>query len=114
MHKEGVLSLNEKGGYIFIYHWKPKKVYTEEEARELIKGFHSFYYTGAVACWLEAQNGFEGLTEEQEKTLLILEEKGEIKFDYSHYSLEKITYFLSIMPHIREEARAFAEKHAIK
>lgn len=41
LHKEGVLSLNEKGGYIFIYHWKPKKVYTEEEARELIKGFHS-------------------------------------------------------------------------
>lgn len=72
------------------------------------------YYTGAVACWLEAQNGFEGLTEEQEKTLLILKEKGEIRLDYSHYSLEKITYFLSIMPHIREEARAFAEKHAIK
>lgn len=41
LHKEGVLSLNEKGGYIFIYHWKPEKVYTEEEARELIKGFHS-------------------------------------------------------------------------
>lgn len=41
LHKEGVLSLNEKGGYVFIYHWKPEKVYTEEEARELIKGFHS-------------------------------------------------------------------------
>lgn len=41
LHKEGVLSLNEKGGYIFIYHWKPEKVYTEEEARELVKGFHS-------------------------------------------------------------------------
>lgn len=41
LHKEGVLSLNEKGGYIFIYHWKPEKVYTEEEARDLIKGFHS-------------------------------------------------------------------------
>lgn len=40
LHKEGVLSLNEKGGYIFIYHWKPKKVYTEEEARKLVKGFH--------------------------------------------------------------------------
>ena len=72
------------------------------------------YYTGAVACWLESQNGFEELTEAQEETLLILKEKGEIKLDYSHYSLEKITYFLSIMSHIREEARAFAEKHAIK
>ena len=72
------------------------------------------YYTGAVACWLESQNGFEELTEPQEETLLILKEKGEIKLDYSHYSLEKITYFLSIMSHIREEARAFAEKHAIK
>lgn len=41
LHKEGVLSLNEKGEYVFIYHWKPEKVYTEEEARELIKGFHS-------------------------------------------------------------------------
>lgn len=41
LHKEGVLSLNEKGGYIFVYHWKPEKVYTEEEARELVKGFHS-------------------------------------------------------------------------
>ena len=41
LHKEGVLLLNEKGGYVFIYHWKPEKVYTEEEARELIKGFHS-------------------------------------------------------------------------
>lgn len=41
LYKEGVLSLNEKGGYVFIYHWKPEKVYTEEEARELIKGFHS-------------------------------------------------------------------------
>lgn len=72
------------------------------------------YYTGAVACWLESQNSFEELTEAQEETLLILKEKGEIKLDYSHYSLEKITYFLSIMSHIREEARAFAEKHAIK
>lgn len=72
------------------------------------------YYTGAVACWLESQNGFEELTEAQEETLLILKEKGEIRLDYSHYSLEKITYFLSIMPHIREEARAIAEKHAIK
>ena len=41
LYKEGVLSLNEKGGYVFIYHWNPEKVYTEEEARELIKGFHS-------------------------------------------------------------------------
>lgn len=41
LHKEGVLLLNEKGGYIFIYHWKPEKVYTEEEARKLVKGFHS-------------------------------------------------------------------------
>lgn len=41
LHKEGVLSLNEKGGYIFVYHWKPEKVYTEEEVRELVKGFHS-------------------------------------------------------------------------
>ena len=40
LHKEGVLSLNEKGGYIFVYHWKPEKVYTEEEARKLMKGFH--------------------------------------------------------------------------
>lgn len=40
LHKEGVLSLNEKGGYVFIYHWKPEKVYTEEEARKLVKGFH--------------------------------------------------------------------------
>lgn len=40
LHKEGVLSLNEKGGYIFIYHWKPEKVYTEEEARKLVKRFH--------------------------------------------------------------------------
>lgn len=40
LHKEGVLSLNEKGGYIFVYHWKPEKVYTEEEARKLVKGFH--------------------------------------------------------------------------
>lgn len=41
LHKEGVLSLNEKGGYIFTYHWNPEKVYTEEEARELVKGIHS-------------------------------------------------------------------------
>lgn len=41
LHKKGVLSLNEKGGYVFAYHWKPKKVYTEEEARKLVKGFHS-------------------------------------------------------------------------
>ena len=41
LHKKGVLSLNEKGGYVFAYHWKPEKVYTEEEARELVKGFHS-------------------------------------------------------------------------
>lgn len=41
LHKEGVLSLNEKGGYVFTYHWNPEKVYTEEEARELVKGFHS-------------------------------------------------------------------------
>lgn len=40
LQKEGVLSLNEKGGYVFIYHWKPEKVYTEEEARKLVKGFH--------------------------------------------------------------------------
>ena len=69
------------------------------------------YYTGAVACWLESQNGFEELTEAQEETLLILKEKGEIKFDYSHYSREKINYFFSIMAEIREGARAFAEKH---
>lgn len=67
-------------------------------------------YTGAVACWLESQSGFEELTEEQEETLRILEEKEEIKFNYSHYSREKINYFFSIMPSIREEARAFAEK----
>lgn len=41
LHKEGILSLNKKGGYVFTYHWKPEKIYTEEEARELIKGFHS-------------------------------------------------------------------------
>lgn len=41
LHKEGVLSLNENGGYIFTYHWNPEKIYTEEEARELVKGFHS-------------------------------------------------------------------------
>lgn len=40
LHKEGILSLNENGGYIFVYHWKPEKVYTEEEARKLVKGFH--------------------------------------------------------------------------
>lgn len=40
LHKKGVLSLNEKGGYVFAYHWKPEKVYTEEEARKLVKGFH--------------------------------------------------------------------------
>lgn len=40
LYKEGVLSLNEKGGYVFTYHWKPEKVYTEEEARKLVKGFH--------------------------------------------------------------------------
>lgn len=40
LHKEGVLLLNEKGGYIFVYHWKSEKVYTEEEARKLVKGFH--------------------------------------------------------------------------
>lgn len=69
------------------------------------------YYTGAVACWLESQSGFEELTGAQEETLLILEEKKEIKFNYSHYSREKINYFFSIMPSIREEARTFAEKH---
>ena len=69
------------------------------------------YYTGAVACWLESQSGFEELTEAQEETLLILKEKGEIKLDYSHYPREKINYFFSIMAEIREEARAFAEKH---
>ena len=70
-----------------------------------------FYYTGAVACWLESQNGFEELTEAQEETLLILKEKGEIKLNYSHYSREKINYFFSIMTEIRKEARAFAEKY---
>lgn len=70
-----------------------------------------FYHTGAVACWLESQNGFEELTEAQEETLLILKEKGEIKLNYSHYSREKINYFFSIMTEIRKEARAFAEKH---
>ena len=40
LHKEGVLSLNEKGGYVFTYRWKPEKVYTEEEARKFVKGFH--------------------------------------------------------------------------
>lgn len=40
LHKEGVLSLNEKGEHVFVYHWKPEKVYTEEEARKLVKGFH--------------------------------------------------------------------------
>ena len=70
-----------------------------------------FYHTGAVACWLESQNGFEELTEAQEETLLILKEKGEIKLNYSHYSREKINYFFSIMTEIRKEARAFAEKY---
>lgn len=70
-----------------------------------------FYHTGAVACWLESQSGFEELTEAQEETLHILEEKGEIKLNHSHYSREKINYFFSIMPSIREEACAFAEKH---
>ena len=41
LHKEGVLSENENGGYVFAYPWSPKKVYTEEEARDLVKGFHS-------------------------------------------------------------------------
>lgn len=40
LHKEGVLSLNEKGEHVFVYHWKPEKVYTEEEVRKLVKGFH--------------------------------------------------------------------------
>lgn len=70
-----------------------------------------FYHTGAVACWLESQNGFEELTEAQEETLLILKEKGEIKLNYSHYSRKKINYFFSIMTEIRKEARAFAEKY---
>lgn len=65
----------------------------------------------AVACWLESQNGFEELTEEQEETLRILEEKGGIKFNYSHFSKELTEHFLSIMAAIREEARAFAERH---
>ena len=72
-----------------------------------------FYHTGAVACWLESQNGFEELTEAQEETLLILKEKGEIKLNYSHYSRKKINYFFSIMTEIRKEARAFAEKHKL-
>ena len=70
-----------------------------------------FYHTGVVACWLENQSGFEELTKAQEETLRILEEKEEIKLNYSHYSREKINYFFSIMGNIREEARAFAEKH---
>lgn len=70
-----------------------------------------FYHTGAVACWLESQNGFEELTEAQEETLLILKEKGEIKLNYSHYSRKKNNYFFSIMTEIRKEARAFAEKY---
>ena len=70
-----------------------------------------FYYTGAVACWLESQNGFEELTEAQEETLLILKEKGEIKLNYSHFPRELINHFFSIMAEIREEARAFAEKY---
>lgn len=70
-----------------------------------------FYYTGSVACWLEIQNGFQELTKEQEETLLILEEKGEIKFNYYHYSRELINHFFSIMASIREEARVFAKKH---
>lgn len=72
-----------------------------------------FYYTGTVACWLESQNGFEELTEAQEETLLILKEKGEIKLNYSHFSKELTEHFLSIMASIREEARAFAEKHKL-
>lgn len=73
-----------------------------------------FYHTGAVACWLESQNGFEELTEAQEETLLVLKEKSEIKLNYSHFPRELINHFFSIMAEIREEARAFAEKHAIK
>jgi len=72
-----------------------------------------FYYTGAAACWLENQNGFEELTEAQKETLRILEEKGEIKFNYSHFSKELTEHFFSIMASIREEARAFAEKHKL-
>ena len=72
-----------------------------------------FYYTGAVACWLEIQNSFEELTKAQEETLRTLEEKREIKFNYSHFSKELTEHFLSIMAAIREEARAFAEKYKL-
>ena len=66
-----------------------------------------FYHTGAVACWLESQSGFEELTEAQEETLRILEEKEEIKLNYSHYSREKINYFFSIMGNITRGSACF-------
>ena len=68
------------------------------------------YYTGAITCWREFQNGFSELTKAQEATLEQLEKAEIIIKKYSCYNEEKQEFFLEIKDDVHKKAIEFEEK----